>query len=103
MTFKELMLSNFPKADMKNLLVDCCPCNFGHHTIWTKICDKYGCLADCSKCWDSEIIGENMANNIEIMVDSMPLDYYSEKMSKELWTMDISRKYGSILRGKNNE
>lgn len=59
MTFTELMLKRFPKANLKNLFVDCCPCNFGVETKMTKFCEKNShCIDDCSICWNSEIIGE---------------------------------------------
>lgn len=59
MTFTELMIKKFPKANLKNLFVDCCPCNFGVETRMTKICNENSyCIDDCSICWNSEIIGE---------------------------------------------
>ncbi len=66
MTFAELMLKRFPKSNLKNLFVDCCPCNFGVETKMTKFCDKNGhCIDDCSICWNSEIIGEVPLSVIE--------------------------------------
>lgn len=80
MTFIELMIRKFPKANLNNLFIDCCPENFGYKTVWTEICRKYGCLADCSKCWDSPVT--DGANNIEIIIDSVPLDYYIDKIDR---------------------
>ena len=56
MTFIEIMKMKFPKADLKNLFVDCCPANFGYKTEMTQSCDKYGCVDNCVRCWDSKII-----------------------------------------------
>lgn len=56
MTFTELMLKKFPKANLKNLFIACCPCNFGVETKMTEVCDEDSCINDCKICWDSEII-----------------------------------------------
>lgn len=54
------MLKRFPEADIKNLMADCCPCNFGVRTVGTEIVDIIGnCFIECKACWNSEVIGNN--------------------------------------------
>lgn len=60
MTFTELMIDKFPNANIENLVVDCCPENFGYQTITTMFLKKYGqCFEYCDKCWNSEIVEVN--------------------------------------------
>lgn len=54
MTFTELMLQKFPNADLRNLFIDCCPCNFGIETEMTRLCNNgHECFEDCKICWNS--------------------------------------------------
>lgn len=60
------MLKNYPKADIKNLMIYCCPCNFGYRTIGTAIVDIMGnCFTDCKACWNSQIINDDENITIE--------------------------------------
>lgn len=73
MTFTELMLQKFPNADLRNLFIDCCPCNFGIETEMTRLCDNgHGCFEDCKICWNSQIVGDYITtkkkNNNETLV-----------------------------------
>lgn len=59
MTFTELMLQRFPNADLRNLFIDCCPCNFGIETEMTRLCNNgHECFEDCKICWNSQIVGD---------------------------------------------
>ena len=59
MTFTELMLQKFPNADLRNLFIDCCPCNFGIETEMTRLCNNgHECFEDCKICWNSQIVGD---------------------------------------------
>ena len=76
MTFTELMLQKFPDADLRNLFIDCCPCNFGIETEMTRLCDNgHGCFEDCKICWNSQIVGDYITakkkNNNETLVEKL--------------------------------
>lgn len=67
------MLQKFPNADLRNLFIDCCPCNFGIETEMTRLCDNgHGCFEDCKICWNSQIVGDYITtkkkNNNETLV-----------------------------------
>lgn len=60
MTFTKLMLNKFPNGNLNNLMIDCCPCNFGYRTIGTEIVRIIGsCFIECKVCWNSEIVNDD--------------------------------------------
>lgn len=66
-TFIDVMLEKFPNVNIDNLLVDCCPENFGYSTFETIFCSKHGCFADCSKCWNGIIVDKNDIEDTSIV------------------------------------
>ena len=66
MTFTELMLNKFPNVDLDNLMIYCCPCNFGYRTTGTEIVDMIGnCFIDCKACYNSPIINDDESITIQ--------------------------------------